>query len=350
MSGYSYTQQFGRRLVAKVDDVVVCDFDDSRGSGSLAGLDASFVVTQHTRLEAQPMQLTVYGLSRETRDALDRRRDDALETAYRERSIRRMGRVTIEAGRPDTYGLLANHDVMDIRHHREGADWRTEITAQDGRIQWRSAFVAESTSGGVDLSTVEQIVAAAVPVLEGKSPPEVFQAAFPDLLQRTGVGGYEQGFVMFGPSLDENENQLNLLGLKGFWNKGQLIQIRADLPGLDQALVLVEGATVLEAQTEARGYVRVTALLDHRIEPGRQVILLRADGSVYGGAPTYRVEQVEHTGSSWAETWQSEVVLRPSRDLTGEAAAAKLKAKAEYLEALAAPFADVVVDEDGIAS
>ncbi len=330
--------QWGRRLLVELDGVIVCDYDDSRGAGALAGLDCSFAVTKHTRLEAQPATVTVYGLNKETRDALDRRRDEALDTAYRTRSARRMGRVRVTAGRPTANGLLADHEVMDVRHHRDGADWRTEITAEDGRIQWRSAFVSESASGNVDLSTIEQVIAAAVPVLEGKSPPDVFQAAFPELLSRTGVGGYEQGFVMFGPSIDQNQDLLSLLGLRAFWNNGQLTYVRADQPLLDEALELVEGATVLDAQSESRGFVRITCLLDHRIEPGRQVVLLREDGTPYGGAPTYRVEQVEHTGSVWATEWHSVAVLRPTRSLAGEAAAANAAAQAAFLEALAAPL------------
>jgi len=306
------TRQWGRYLTVLLDDLPVCDYDDSRGTGALAGLDCSFRVTKHTRLEAQPASVTVYGLNKDTRDALDRRRDEALDTAYKTRTIRKLGRLTIAAGRPGAFGLLADHEIMDIRHTREGADWRTEITAQDGRIQWRSGFVSESASGDTDLSTVEQILAAAVPILEGKSPPEVFAAAFPELLQTTGVGGYEQGFVMFGPSLDENENLCKLLGLREFWNNGQLMYVRADLPGLDLAVVLVEGATLLDAQTESRGFVRITAMLDHRIEPGRQIILQRADGTKYGGSPTYRVDQVEHSGSVWQPEWYTTAVLRPT--------------------------------------
>ena len=256
--------------------------------------------------------MTVYGINKETRDAMDRRRDEAIDTAYKKRSAIRLGRITIAAGRPGAFGIIANHDLLDIRHSRDGADWRTEITAQDGRIQWRSGFVSESASGNVDLSTVEQVLAAAVPVLEGKAPPEVFAAAFPELLQTTGVGGYEQGFVMFGPSLDENENLYRLLGLRPFWNNGQLVYVRADLPGLDLAVVLEEGATLLDAQTESRGFVRITSMLDHRIEPGRQIILKREDGTFYGGSPTYRVDQVEHSGSVWQAEWLTTAVLRPT--------------------------------------
>lgn len=335
-------RQFGRRLNVEMDGIVICDYDDSRGTGARAGLDCAFQVTKHTRLEAQPATVTVYGLARDTRDALDRRRDEALETAYKERTARKLGRVRIFAGRPDAFGLMADHEVMDIRHHRDGADWRTEITALDGRIQWRAGFVSETASGDVDLSTVEEIINAAIPILEGKAPPDVFQAAFPELLSKSGVGGYEQGLVMFGPSIDENENLLQLLGLRGFWNNGQLTYIRADLPGLDLALELVEGATVLEAQSESRGFVRVTALMDHRIEPGRQIVLKREDGSIYAGAPTYRVEQVEHQGSVWDVDWTSQAILRPSRDAKAEAAAALAKAQAAaqkaFLEALNAPL------------
>lgn len=312
MGAPGLTRQWGRYLTVLLDDLPVCDYDDSRGTGALAGLDCSFRVTKHTRLEAQPATVTVYGINKETRDAMDRRRDEAIDTAYKKRSAIKLGRIIIAAGRPGAFGIIANHELLDIRHSRDGADWRTEITAQDGRIQWRSGFVSESASGNVDLSTVEQVLAAAVPVLEGMSPPDVFSAAFPELLQTTGVGGYEQGFVMFGPSLDENENLMQLLGLRAFWNNGQLVYVRADLPGLDLAVVLEEGATLLDAQTESRGFVRVTAMLDHRIEPGRQIILKREDGTIYGGSPTYRVEQVEHSGSVWQQEWYSVAILRPT--------------------------------------
>lgn len=321
-----------------MDDVQICDYDDSRGIGASAGLDCAFGVTKHTRLEAQPARVTIYGLAADVRHALDRRRDEAMDTAYRERSIRKIGRVKIQAGRPEEFGPLADHEIMDIRHHRDGGDWRTEITAQDGRIAWRTGFVSETASGNVDLSTQEAIINAAIPILEGKAPADVFQAAFPELLSKTGVGGHEQGFVMFGASIDENENLLQLLGLRAFWNNGQLVYIPADQPGFDFAVELVEGQTVLEAQSEARGYVRVTCLMDHRIEPGRQVVLRREDGTLYAGAPTYRVEQVEHSGATFSAEWQTVAVLRPTRSLAAELAAQKAAAHAEYLAALAAPL------------
>lgn len=276
----------------------------------------------------------MYGLSRDVRDALDRRRDEALDTAYRDRTIRKVGRIRIEAGRPTAFGLLADHEIMDIRHHRDGGDWRTEITAQDGRIQWRTGFVSETASGNVDLSTEQELLDAAIPILEGKSPPEVFQAAFPELLQKTGVGGYEQGFVMFGPSIDENENLLRLLGLRKFWNNGQLVFIPADDAGFDFALELREGETVLEMQSESRGFARVTSLMDHRIEPGRQVVLYREDGSFYGGSPRYRVDHVEHHGSVWSTEWTSTVVLRPTIDLKKQIAAQKAADQKALLEVL----------------
>ncbi len=316
------TAQWGRRLRVTLtmggedEDLVVADYDDSRaesGGAAALGLDATFAVTRHTLIEPQPLKVQVWGLSRERRDRLTRQVNEALERAYRTRSARRIGRIAVEAGRPGgAYGLLLSAEVMECKHHRDGADWRTEITAQDGRIAWKSGFVSESATGNTDLRTVEGLLSAAIPVLDGQEPSEAFKAAFPELLQRKGYDGPEQGFVMFGPWAKTNEDVKKLLNLREFWNSGRLITIGANELALDEAVVLVYGKTLLRADKVARGYVEAEALLDPRLEPGRQVRLEREDGTQYGLSTTYRVDQVEHRGSTWATEWTSAVVLRPT--------------------------------------
>lgn len=298
------------------DDVVLVDYDDSRaaaGGAASLGLDASFAVTRHTLIEPQPMKLQVWGLSRERRERITRQANEALERAYRERSLRQIGRVSVSAGRPGgAYGLLLSAEILEVRHHRDGPDWRTEIAAQDGRIAWKSGFVSESATGNTDLLTIEEILRAAIPILEGEEPADAFKAAAPELLQRKGYDGPEQSFVAFGPWAASNEDILKVLGLRSFWNSGRLITVRADELALAEAVVLVEGRTLLRADPVARGYVEADALLDYRLEPGRQVLLQREDGSQVGLSATYRVDQVEHRGSTWATDWTSAMVLRPT--------------------------------------
>lgn len=318
----SSTVQWGRRLRVTLtmggedEDLVVCDYDDSRaeaGGAASSGLDASFAVTRHTLIEPQPLKVQVWGLSRERRERLTRQANEALERAYRTRSVRRIGRVAVEAGRPGgSFGLLLSAEAMEVRHHREGADWRTEITAQDGRLAWKSGFVSESATGNTDLLTIEEILRAAIPVLEGEEPADAFRAAAPELLQRKGYDGPSEGFVAFGPWAASNEDILQVLGLRSFWNSGRLITVGANELALTEAIELVYGSTLLRADTVARGYVEADALLDHRLEPGRQVILRREDGTQYGLSATYRIDQVEHRGSSWSQEWMSAMVLRPT--------------------------------------
>lgn len=298
------------------EDVVLVDYDDSRatsGGAASLGLDASFAVSRHTLIEPQPLTLQVWGLSRERRERITRQANEALERAYRERSLRQIGRVAVEAGRPGgAFGLLLSAEIMEVKHRREGADWRTEIKAQDGRIAWKSGFVSESATGNTDLLTIEEILRAAIPVLEGEEPADALKAAAPELLQRKGYDGPAQGFVAFGPWAASNEDVLKTLGLRSFWNSGRLITVGASELALDEAVVLVEGRTLLRADTVARGYVEADALLDYRLEPGRQVLLQRQDGSQVGLSATYRIDQVEHRGSTWSTEWTSALSLRPT--------------------------------------
>ena len=113
----------------------------ARGGGRRGLIRARCVVRrdQGTLIEPQPLKVQVWGLSRERRERLTRQANGRRSSARIARG--RSGASGALPWRPagrGPFGLLLSAEAMEVRHHREGADWRTEITAQDGRFAWKS--------------------------------------------------------------------------------------------------------------------------------------------------------------------------------------------------------------------
>lgn len=281
------------------------------------GLRCSFSISKHLLLQPQKARLTVWGMSRERRDDLTRVLDESLALAWKTRSARNVGRLKIEAGRPGSFGPLFVGLIMTISHHREGAGWRTEIEAQDGRLEWKNAFVSQSVLPDVDLSTIQDVLAAAEQVQLGKEPLAAFAERFGDLVQLKGKAGYEQGFALLGPSKDANQAILDLLGLDAFWADGELKYVPRGRTTNDPAVMLVREETLLSETRVERGYSDVMAFLDPLLQPGRQVQLREQDGRPIR-ALAHRIESLQADGSTWDRAWYSKMRLRPSLRLPGD--------------------------------
>jgi hypothetical protein len=313
--------QWGRRVRVVLETggtaVLVADArPDARPED--VGLRVSFSVQKHLLLEPQKCRLTIWGLSRERRDDLTRVQDEALALAWKTRSARNVGRLRIDAGRPGSFGPLFVGQLQQVTHARDGAGWRTDVDALDGRMQWKEAYVSQTVVPGVDLSTIQDVLAASENVLMGKQPLAAFAERFGELAQVQGVYGPEQGFVLQGPSKDCNQALLDVLGLDAFWADGQLKFVPRGRVLSDPAVELVREETLLSETRAERGYSNAVAFLDPLLQPARQVQLREQDGRPIR-ALAHRVEAVTWDASTWDRAWYSRLVLRPSARLPGDA-------------------------------
>lgn len=303
--------QYGRRVRITLDaggrSVLVTDSEPDEDRG----LQATFRVERYLRREPMRASAIVWGMAQERREDLTRICDEALETAWRTRTTRQIGRVKIEAGRPGAFGQLFVGQIQEVKHERDGANWRTEITALDGRLEWEEARVSETIVPGVELSTYLDVLKASEDVIMGKQPLEAFAERFRDLAQIKGVNGYEQGFALTGPSRDVNQSIMDLLGVDIFFVDG----IEKWLPKgrclSDPAIVLVRGETLLSETRVARGYSDALTWLDPRFTVGLQVQLREQDGRPIR-ALAHRVESATFDASTWERAWYARLRLRPS--------------------------------------
>jgi len=313
-AGPSSLLQWGRRVRVTLDDgetgVVIADHWPDRDDA----LHVSAEIELNTQLAPQPCRVDVWGLSAERRALLTAKQKQAMETAWSTRKTRKIGRLRVEAGRVGAFGVVFVGAIMRIEHNPDGADWRTTITAQDGRLEWANARVSESVAPGVDLADFEAVLRASEESLLGKEPFEAFAGQFQGLLEQKSLGGYEQGFALMGSSIEQNQRLCDALHLEPFWLHGRFMYVPRGRSTRDRAQVLVRGDTLLHETEVERGYRHATALLDHRTTPGRQILLTEADGKPIG-ARAHRADSVKRVFSTWDTAWYDSLVLRPTTPL-----------------------------------
>lgn len=308
------TVQWGRRVRITLDDgdaaVLIADHYPDRDDGLHVSVECDLNLT----LTPQPCRVAVWGLSAERRALLTAKQRSALNTAWLTRKTRRIGRLRVEAGRAGAFGVTFVGVILKIEHTLDGADWRTTITAQDGRIEWANARVSETVVPGIDLADFEAVLRASEDALLGKEPFAAFSGQFDGLLEKKSAGGFEQGFALMGSSIDQNQRLCEALHLEPFWSQGRFLYVPRGRSTTDPAVRLVRGSTLLAESEVERGYRSARALMDHRLTPGRQVQLVEEDGRAIG-ARAYRIESVKRTFSTWDVAWNDALALRPTTPL-----------------------------------
>ena len=337
---------FGRRIRVTLGNLVICDIDPAVPEESATrSLDVSFTTEAHTKLAPLATTCEVVGLNRDVRAQLTAKQKAAKELAWSEYQKVLTGAVSIteeeqvlqfkqqlsyrglqlriEAGYQDDFALIADAQLMPdgIEHDTLGVP-RSVLTAQDGRYPWQNGFVSEEVAPGVtyrDWAAIEQLSEG---FLNGTINEDEVQAAAPELLVRKDFAGYLNGRVLEGDASARVQEMTEALGLTAFFDRGQRVFLRADavIPGEAVVLRLVgkplgdsdppAPGGLLNYKPQSRGFLTVLCLLNHRLTPGRQVLVQDEHGKpVEGGV--FRVDHVQHRGSTMDASFHSEAVLRP---------------------------------------
>lgn len=296
--------QWGRRIQVLVGALEVANWRSDRPAYSL---DVAFSVTRHSRLEPQPSSITIWGLNSETREVISRSVAEAREQAYLTSQQVKTSFVTIRAG-VSFAAEIAYDAIIDLpAHERDGASWRTEIRAADGRLPWAHGWVSETRSDRVDPIEVATRQQEALGLASGQPGASLAEFA-PDLVAQ-GFRGYAGGDALFGSFTDVNQAITGALGLRYRFSRGQIVWFRDDTAEIVPAIELEEGATLLSWEPPAAfGFRKVRALFDPRLEVGRQVFL-RIGGKRAG---PYRVDEATYSGATRAVEWYADLLLRPT--------------------------------------
>ena len=280
--------------------IVLADFSTERRE---RGLRCAFEITKTSTADPQTSVVRVWGLSRRTRDILTRAIAEAREKSYEEASALQTAKVRVEAGQPGRTGVLSDDWIIETpTHSRDGADWVTTLSCQDGRVKGEGFFVSETVSTEPSPAATARSIEKAAEILG----EEGAQALDPQLAIE-GFGRMSGSLTSFGAP--NGTQVLQTLGITPIWQRGQLVWVRTDAPQ-GFALRLTEGRSLLTlSEPAAYGYREGTAILDPEIELGRQIWISRDRGSDLG---PYRVDTVTYTGDTDSIDWYAKIKLRPT--------------------------------------
>jgi hypothetical protein len=341
---------------------------------SQRNLDVQFSTQSHVKAEPLVTELTIYGLDTLTRKQLTANNDLARRTAWQnyqavqvgevlvepppepptpppslvvfdvfedfvasqtpaapaplpttEQLVSQGATVVVEAGYDNDIGPLARAQILPdgLEHARQpGGGWITTIKAQDSRLPWANAFVSEEIAPGVALEDMNQALRISEQYLAGEIGAAEVNAQIPGLIERLDGAGYENGRVLHGATRDENAALMQTLGVRGpFLINGTPVFVSANttifgvaivlqLPGDDIDGQVIAPGGLLTYKELPRGFLETTSLLNHRLVAGRQVKVLDELGMPIGGG-LYRVDFVQHAGSSFEQSFYSNCILRP---------------------------------------
>lgn len=285
------------------------------------GLKVDFDVNLHVQQEPQSSHITVWGVATERALSIQTAFRQARALAFQQREQLRAGRIQVIAGYEKNFGLLFDHDILNVKI--DTRDNSITFECQDGRAAWENSFVGATLPGGTPLSIVQNIVQSSITA--GKTPDADFQTALVAGLQDYQLasgnvaGTAELGLLLLGQTKEVQKPLNDMLNLKQIWQNGYPVTIRTDSAKLGPPVLLggpgghgLLNATTIDADgLRGPGWVETETLLLPQLEPGRQVLLRDETGAPrYGGV--FRVDNVTHRGERSGNSWNSTAVLRPT--------------------------------------
>lgn len=313
-----YQIALGTPGLAFVDTITPLSFG-SRGADS--GLKVTFEVNLHLQPEPQSSSISVQGVAKERAQAIQTAFRQARSLSFQQRSQLRAGRILVTAGYERNYGLLFDHQILNVKYD-SGAEILS-FECQDGRAEWEDSFVGATLPGGVPLSVVQDIMQAAIK--PGLTPDADFKASFASALAdyQLSVGNVagtaELALTLLGQSKDMQRDLNDTIGIKQFWQNGYPITVKSGFASLGPAVLLggpggyglLNAATLDADGLRGPGWVQIQTLLIPQLVPGRQVLLQEPTGTPrYGGI--FRVDNVTHKGERAGQDWITTCMLRPS--------------------------------------
>ncbi len=211
-------------------------------------------------------------------------------------------RVILEAGYPETLATIFVGDTTRILHRQDGANWLTEIEAQDGHRAFTQPRAAESFASGTHYST-------AAKRLVGRMGLSVADSAALDAL----AGQFVHGFSWVGPAARGLEWVLQAAGVEWSIQNNRLQILHPGAANRDAVVELgpdsgLVGSPEFGSADKKGGSPPVVAraLLSGRIVPGGRVKL---NATQFKGG--FRVLAVDHEGDTSGGAWYTRFEARP---------------------------------------
>lgn len=296
------------------------DWYDGRPVPSVAGnvsLKCSFTIRRSTNPQPHDCTLKVWGLSRDRREALLKAYETAEELSFKTRSELELGKIRIDAGYKDDAATLFIGDLAPdgVKPEALRPGHLVTFRALDGRIAWKGRFVNKTAGKNVDINSIRGILAAGGDYMAGKDPELTFAKQFPTLVKKKqGFPGYESGYAIFGESRKHNRTLCDTLNIAAYFQDGEIRYMSRDAALLDTAVSLsaAPGGLLLQATPLGLNRYRVQTLMEHRLRPGRQVVLTDELARPIG-VGLFRVESMVASGTNRGQEFNVEADLVPSK-------------------------------------
>jgi hypothetical protein len=256
---------------------------------TISALNVQFVVKRSLSAKvAGRCDLTIHNLSEESRKRLH-----AMREVF----------CSLEAGYTATgLSLLFRGDLSEAWSSRDGTEWTTTITSDDGGKKKKSARVQRNYVQGTSLAKIITDVAAAMQVGIGNALSVVADARY----WKTGQVAVGKGFAASGDAVAVLDRLTRSCGLQWSIQDGELQFLpsrAAVLP--DAPIKLTPQSGLIESPELGKNQlVKARTLMLPGLYPGRQVEL---DTRYVGGV--YRIDTVTFKGEWMGNDWGAELEL-----------------------------------------
>jgi hypothetical protein len=237
--------------------------------------------------------------------------------------------VQVEAGYRGSTSVLFSGDLREVASRRDGTDWKTTLSGDDGGRAYREARISASFRAGASIGSIVKQCADAMGVGIGNA------ADFETTAQIQGFGSTIPGPMVFdGAAKDALTRVLSSVGLTWSIQHGALQVLQKGKP-LNATAILLSPSTGLLGSPEASidsslvlgnpqafaagaalkvnkppkpkdpNVIKLKAMLIPGLAPGRKITLQSAEFN--GG---YQLTECEYVGQSWATSWEVNCVAR----------------------------------------
>lgn len=279
------TLQFDRSVEVQVDTIIITK------------LDVAFRVTKTLKKEPNTCELTIYNLNKEHRDQLAQIEAPVVKIKASYKGRGSAGTAALAAvdsllgnSNSTEAGLIFLGDVRDVSSRFDPPDWVTTLESGDGEKKKRGSRINKSFAKGTSLKTVMGEAAKALGVGLGNIDKKALSAKL------LGAGGeFLNGVTLSGPASKELDRVIKSAGLEWSVQDGVLQILEPGKPLEDISVVLSSSTGLIGSPTIGNdGVVRMTALINSDIVPGRQ---LELDSATIKAR--CRAERCEYTGTNY---------------------------------------------------
>lgn len=285
--------------------------------------DIEFNVIRTWDLKSNEMEITLFNLSPESRDFIQKNKN-----------------IELVAGYTDNHGLIFKGIIEFVGHQHIGDTWQTKLTARDGAASWRQTGISttfkkgtpitkvldklieritDTPALGAQVAEINRVAKANIKNTPSRLYPKTFdpkprkrgrrpknEAEFNErerqkkakAEQKSDNIKLERDKIVRGQAMQKLEILAKSYGLIAVIDEQSLSLLPANQP-LELSIVYLSPETgLLESPEPTEKGIKWKSLLQHELKPGGVV---RIDSEYYGG--DYKNIRIEFKGNSETNEW-----------------------------------------------